>query len=126
MTPAATLPHLTYLRSIGRAIAGLSCDPPVLLRGSVTITFRWAVSTQPEYVAGLNSLVAQMFDTSVPAVIRIAATNIARTYLEAVTRSLVEEAREEGATWLEIADVFATSERNIKSRFANIRDYEET
>jgi hypothetical protein len=83
-----------------------------------------AVSTQPEYVVGLNSLVAQMCDTSVPAVIRIAATNIARTYLEAVTRSLVEEALNEGATWLEIADVFATSEKNIRSRFGDLRDYD--
>lgn len=121
-----TLPHLDCLTRPDRAIGGLRGRPAWLLPDGAPITLPWAVSTQPEYVAGLNSLVGQMFDTSVPAVIRIAATNIARTYLEAVTRSLVEEAREEGATWLEIADVFATSERNVKSRFADLRDYEET
>jgi hypothetical protein len=82
------------------------------------------VSAQPEYIVALNSLVAQMSDSSVPAVIRIAATNIARTYLEAATKSLVDEARDQGATWLEIADVFATSERNIRARFDSLHDYD--
>ena len=80
---------------------------------------------KPEYVVALNSLFAQMSDTSVRALVRIACTNIARTYLESATRSLVEDARAEGATWLEIADVFATSERNVRARFDSLHDYGE-
>ncbi|MDQ6783897.1 MAG: hypothetical protein M3063_10725 [Actinomycetota bacterium] len=82
------------------------------------------VATQSEHVLGLNSLVAQISDSTLPAVSRLAATNIARTYLEAVTRSLIAEAREQGTTWLEIADLFATSEQNIKARFGPLRDYD--
>jgi Arc/MetJ family transcription regulator len=83
------------------------------------------VSAQLEYIVALNSLVAQIADASQPAVVRIAATNIARTYLEAATRSLVEDAREQGASWLDIADVFATTERNIRARFDAVHDYDE-
>ena len=76
-----------------------------------------------ESIAGLRSLVAQITDPSLPAVSRIAATNATRSFLEATTRSLVEQARKEGATWLEIADLFATSERNVKARFGDLHDY---
>ena len=81
------------------------------------------MADQPEYLVGLTSLVAQMSDPAAPVLARIAATNLARTYLEAMTASLVEEARDGGATWLQIADVFATSESNIKARFAPLHDY---
>lgn len=83
------------------------------------------VADQPEYVVGLNSLVAQLSDSALPAVDRIAATNIARTYLEAITSALVNEARDDGATWLELARVFATSEQNVKARFASLHDYDD-
>ena len=78
---------------------------------------------EPESVAGLRHLVAQIADPSLPATGRIAATNAARSYLEAVTRNLVEEARNGGTTWLEIADLFVTSERNVKARFGDLHDY---
>jgi len=61
----------------------------------------------------------------VPAVTRIAATNASRSYLEAITRNLVEEARNEGVTWLEIADLFVTSERNVKARFGDLHQYDD-
>lgn len=88
------------------------------------VSLRWpAMATEPESVVGLRSLVAQIADPSVPAVSRIAATNAARSYLEAITRNLVEEARNEGVTWLQIADLFVTSERNVKARFGDLHDY---
>lgn len=78
---------------------------------------------ESESVVGFRSLVAQITDASLPAVSRVAATNAARSYLEAITRNLVEEARKEGATWLEIADLFVTSERNVKARFGDLHNY---
>jgi len=83
------------------------------------------MSTEPESVQGLRSLVNQIADPSVPAVTRIAATNASRSYLEAITRNLVEEARNEGVTWLEIADLFVTSERNVKARFGDLHKYDD-
>ncbi len=83
------------------------------------------MSTEPESVQGLRSLVNQIADPSVPAVTRIAATNASRSYLEAITRNLVEEARNEGVTWLEIADLFVTSERNVKARFGDLHQYDD-
>ena len=79
--------------------------------------------TESESIVGLRSLVDQITDTTKPAAARIAATNAARSYLEAVTRNLVEEARKEGTTWAEIADLFVTSERNVKARFGDLHDY---
>jgi len=83
------------------------------------------MSTEPESVQGLRSLVNQIADPSVPAVTRIAATNASRSYLEAITRNLVEEARNDGVTWLEIADLFVTSERNVKARFGDLHKYDD-
>ena len=80
-------------------------------------------SQEPESIVGFKALVAQIVDPSLPATGRIAATNAARSYLEAVTRNLVEEARKDGVTWLEIADLFVTSERNVKARFGDLHDY---
>ena len=81
--------------------------------------------TESESIVGLKSLVAQLTDPSSPAVARIAATNAARSYLEAITRNLVEEARKEGASWREIADLFVTSEMNVKARFGDLHEYDD-
>jgi hypothetical protein len=85
-----------------------------------------ASETETESIVGLRHLVAQIADSSLPATGRIAATNAARSYLEAVTRNLVEEARKDGTTWLQIADLFVTSERNVKARFGDLHDYGDT
>ena len=82
-------------------------------------------SPEPESIVGFKALVAQIVDPSLPATGRIAATNAARSYLEAITRNLVAEARKDGTTWQEIADLFVTSERNVKARFGDIRNYED-
>ena len=80
---------------------------------------------ESESIVGLRSLVAQLTDPGKPAVARIAATNAARSYLEAITRNLVEEARTQGASWREIADLFVTSEMNVKARFGDLHEYED-
>ncbi len=85
-----------------------------------------APESEAESIVGLRHLVNQIGDPSLPAAGRIAATNAARSYLEAVTRNLVEEARKEGTTWLQIADLFVTSERNVKARFGDLHDYGDT
>ena len=54
---------------------------------------------------------------------RISAANIARQYLEAVTRELVDEAREEGHSWEDLATIFATTPENLRARFGSYRDY---
>ena len=79
--------------------------------------------TESESIVGLRSHVEQIRDTNLPATTRIAATNAARSYLEAVTRNLVDEARKEGTSWAEIADLFVTSERNVKARFGDLHNY---
>jgi len=81
------------------------------------------VEPEAESIVGLKHLVAQIADRSLSPTGRIAATNAARSYLEAVTRNLVEEARKDGTTWLEIADLFVTSERNVKARFGDLHNY---
>ena len=78
---------------------------------------------ESESIVGLRSLVDQITDPNLPAASRIAATNAARSYLEAVTRNLVEQARTEGTSWAEIADLFVTSERNVKARFGDLKNY---
>ena len=78
---------------------------------------------EPESITGFRALVAQIVDPSLPAARRIEATNAARSFMEAITRNLVAEARREGTTWLEIADIFVTTERNVKSRFGDLHDY---
>ncbi|MDQ6727213.1 MAG: hypothetical protein M3066_13755 [Actinomycetota bacterium] len=83
------------------------------------------MSHEPESIVGFRSLVDQIADPSVPAASRIAATNAARSFLEAITRNLVDEALREGVTWLEIADLFVTSERNVKARFGDLHKYDD-
>ncbi len=81
--------------------------------------------TESESIVGLRRLVTQLTDPAEPPVARIAATNAARSFLEAITRNLVEEARKQGTSWQEIADLFVTSERNVKARFGDLHEYDE-
>ena len=50
----------------------------------------------------------------------------AGSWWPAVTRNLVAEARMNDVSWLEIADLFVTSERNVKARFGDLHDYGDT
>ena len=98
-------------------------QPTIAAMSTEPVTPSTPEEPEPESITGLRHLVNQIGDRSLPATGRIAATNAARSYLEAVTRNLVEEARKQGATWLEIADLFVTSERNVKARFGDLHDY---
>ncbi|HVL04216.1 MAG TPA: hypothetical protein VM386_07260 [Acidimicrobiales bacterium] len=71
----------------------------------------------------LDHCLAQAADEALAVEGRLAALNIARQYLEGLTRELVEEAREEGRSWDELAAVFGTSVPNLRSRFGSYRDY---
>ncbi|MDQ3979097.1 MAG: hypothetical protein M3314_06030 [Actinomycetota bacterium] len=78
-----------------------------------------------ETTLGLYRLLAQARDGTTPPLSRITAAIAARTFLESLTRRLVNDAREEGASWEEIAAVFGTSPMNIKARFGDYNRYED-
>lgn len=75
--------------------------------------------------ANLDHCLAQANDAEQTLEGRLAAVNIARQYLEGLTRELVTEAREAGQTWDELATVFGTSGQNLKSRFGSYREYDD-
>ncbi|HEV8116083.1 MAG TPA: hypothetical protein VGP53_07590 [Acidimicrobiales bacterium] len=75
--------------------------------------------------ANLDLCLAQADDTEMTLESRLAAVNIARQYLEGLTREMVTEAREAGQTWDELAAVFGTSAQNLKSRFGSYREYDD-
>jgi len=74
---------------------------------------------------GLERCLAQADDEALEIDGRLAAVNIARQYLEGLTREMVEEAQEAGRSWEELADVFGTSAPNLKSRFGSYREYDD-
>ena len=74
---------------------------------------------------GLDHCLGQAVDEDLPIEGRLAAVNIARQYLEGLTREMVEEAREAGHSWDDLAAVFGTSTPNLKSRFGSYREYDD-
>ena len=83
------------------------------------------VDPSDETTVALYRLVAQARDQATPPLSRITSAIAARTYLESLTRRLVIEAREAGASWEEIAVVFGTSPMNIKARFGDYRQWDD-
>lgn len=81
------------------------------------------IDPNDEVVFALNRLFEQMIDPSIPPVSRITAVVAARTYLDALTRRMVNEAREQGSTWEEIGVLFGTSAVNAKARYGDYNDY---
>ncbi len=79
---------------------------------------------QRELVAQLTRLLEQAVDDDAPVVPRIQTAIAAVGYLEALTRELVTEAREEGHSWEELAAVFQSSPVNVRQRFGAYRDYD--
>lgn len=73
----------------------------------------------------LDLCLAQASDESLDIEGRLAAVNIARQYLEGLTRELVDEAREAGQSWEDLAGAFATSPQNLKARFGSYREYDD-
>lgn len=73
----------------------------------------------------LDHCLAQAADESLDIEGRLASINIARQYLEALTREMVGEAREAGTPWEDLATVFGTSVPSLKSRFGSYREYDD-
>ena len=80
-------------------------------------------SAADEVVLALARLIDQAQDESIAPTSRIVAVIAARNYLEALTRRLVNEAREQGSTWEEIGRLFGTSAVNAKARYGDYNDY---
>lgn len=85
------------------------------------------MATDPiaEPLAALHGLVNQAGNTEEGINARLAASIAAGPYLEALTRTLVNEAREQGSTWDEIGEAFGTSPTNVKARFGSYRSYDD-
>jgi hypothetical protein len=83
------------------------------------------IDTTGEPFVALRSLLDQVADNDIPASNRIAATIAAQQFLEALTRQLVDEALDGGATWDDLAHAFGTSPTNVKSRFGSYRRYDD-
>ena len=83
------------------------------------------IDPNDEVVFALSRLFDQMRDPEIPALSRITATVSARTYLEALTRRIVNEAREKGSTWEEIGVLFGTSAVNAKARYGDYNEYDD-
>ncbi len=75
--------------------------------------------------ARLDRCLEQAADESMGIEGRLAAVNIARQYLEGLTREMVGEARQAGQSWDQMAEVFGTSAQNLKSRFGSYREYDD-
>lgn len=75
--------------------------------------------------ARLDNCLLQTDDEALPIEGRLASINIARQYLEGLTREMVTEAREAGTSWDELATIFGTSAPNLKSRFGSYREYDD-
>jgi len=81
------------------------------------------IDPSDEVVYALSRLFDQMIDPAIPALSRITAMVAARTYLDALTRRMVNEACENGSTWEEIGLLFGTSAVNAKARYGDYNDY---
>jgi len=86
---------------------------------------RVPIDTSGESFTALRSLLDQVADNEIPAATRIAATIAAQQFLESLTRRLVDDALEQGATWDDLGHAFGTSPTNVKSRFGSYRKYDD-
>lgn len=78
-----------------------------------------------ELFTALRSLLDQIADDDIPAISRIASTIASQAYLEALTRNLVDQARDQGASWDDLGQVFVTSAANVQNRFGTYRNYDD-
>lgn len=83
------------------------------------------IDTSGESFIALRSLLDQISDNEIPPATRIAATIAAQQFLESLTRRLVDDALEQGATWDDLGEAFGTSPTNVKSRFGSYRKYDD-
>jgi len=78
-----------------------------------------------ESFVALQSLLDQIVDNASPTASRIHATIAAQQFLESLTRTLVNQALEEGVDWDDLAAAFGTSPANVKSRFGALHTYDD-
>ena len=79
-----------------------------------------------ELIETVRVLLDQVADSAAEPVPRISSAMAAAQYLEALTRSLVDDAREAGATWDDLGSVFGTTGANVRARFGSYRDYDDS
>ncbi|MEW6152992.1 MAG: hypothetical protein AB1673_03240 [Actinomycetota bacterium] len=77
-----------------------------------------------EILLGLTSLIDQAKDPAGSPTARIQALIASKAYMEGLTRRLVNEAREQGVTWEDLAVIFGTSPVNAKARYGDYNDYD--
>lgn len=78
-----------------------------------------------ELIETVRRMTEQIADDRESALTRLASSIAASQYLETLTRSLVDEAREQGASWDELGSTFGTTGANARARFGSYRRYED-
>ncbi len=78
-----------------------------------------------ELVETVRRMTEQIADEGETALSRLSSTILASQYLEALTRALVDEAREAGATWDDLGNTFGTTPANVRARFGRYRKYDD-
>ena len=84
-----------------------------------------ASEPRQELVEQICHLLGQAADGDGPVLARITTAVAVGPYVDALVRDLVNEAREQGHSWGELAEVFATSPANVKHRFGSYRQYDD-
>lgn len=83
------------------------------------------IDPHDEIVVSLESLITQAWGGEGSATARIQAAVAAKTFLDALTRRLVNEARDDGTSWEDIALLFGTSAANAKARYGDYNRYDD-
>lgn len=78
-----------------------------------------------ELIETVRRMVDQIADGREAPLERLASSIAAAQYLEALTRSLVDEAREQGASWDDLGSTFGTTGANARARFGSYRRYDD-
>jgi len=78
-----------------------------------------------ELIETVRRMTDQIADDREAAVARLSSSIAAAQYLEALTRSLVDEAREQGASWDDLGNSFGTTGANVRARFGSYRRYDD-
>ncbi|MGQ0744180.1 MAG: hypothetical protein ACT4OS_07585 [Acidimicrobiales bacterium] len=78
-----------------------------------------------ELVEILRHMIDQLADESESALARVSSAIAVGGYMEALTRSLVAEARSQGASWDDLGHSFGTTGVNVSARFGDYRRYDD-
>ena len=83
------------------------------------------IDRRRELIETMNALIAQTADETEQPMPRVTSAIAASQYLEALTRMLVDESRQQGANWDDIGNLFGTTGANVKARFGDYRNYDD-